>query len=115
MQGRSTIVTMLAAALVLLGVPQAGAASSPCTDEADATVQGYHLNITEGGDVQLWEETNDVDGLQTEACQTSDGQEVEPDSHVTTLPPGVPSPPEIPDPPSVTICIPYTYICLTPL
>lgn len=79
----------LALCLVLAFVPAAEAAHLPsCTDVTEApelSVQGAYA-VQDGENVEVWEETNGVDGLQREACTTSGGDDVDADTHHATVP-----------------------------
>ncbi len=69
------------------GLPTvAGAANCEDVTQPGDPVEGHY--ITADGAVQVWQETNRVDGLQKQAC-TKDGRTHAADTRVATVPPGV--------------------------
>jgi hypothetical protein len=91
----------LAVTVTLGFVPLASAAPPSCedvTDEDTYDAAGVYLRAAESDTVvEVWEEANGVDGLQTEACVDADGEEVSADAQVESV--SEPDPPW-PDPPS---------------
>lgn len=56
---------LLIGALFFVGMAFAPAAMADHSDESDAEVDGLYLVVGDDG-VEIWEESNDHDGLQTE-------------------------------------------------
>jgi hypothetical protein len=107
----------LAVTVTLGFVPLASAAPPSCedvTDEDTYDAAGVYLRAAESDTVvEVWEEANGVDGLQTEACVDADGEEVSADAQVESVPAQ-----ELPwwwpgPPPCIKIGL--NYICLPDL
>ena len=107
MSGRQ-LATALIALTLMITVSPVGAAATSCGDEADAAAEGTYLYVRDDGKVEVWEESNGIDGLQTSACTGPNGRIKPADTHVQTLPPGAPNP-------DLTFCVPLTTFCTSPL
>ncbi len=89
MRGASVLVVLLLAGF---GVPPVSAAPNceDVTQDAEA-VEGFYVLADDG--VEVWQESNRVPGLQTQAC-TTDGRDHGADTPVAMLPP-VPAAPSL--------------------
>ncbi|PSG96147.1 hypothetical protein BRD56_12265 [Thermoplasmatales archaeon SW_10_69_26] len=80
----------LAVTVTLGFVPLASAASPSCEDVTDEDTYDGAVVYLRGAEsdtvVEVWEEANGVDGLQTEACVDADGEEVSADAQVESVP-----------------------------
>lgn len=75
--------SMAIAGLLVLAFAIAPVATADHVDDSDAGAQGLYVIAGEDG-IEVWEETNDHSGLQTEATDTDgDGEDdLEPDSQI---------------------------------
>ncbi len=95
MKGKEGLVILLTVMMLTWTAPTALASDIseeyPSCEEAteDAIdVEEYYLR-TNDGSIEVWEETNDLPGLQTETCYVGEPKEdnlVNPDDHVATVP-----------------------------
>lgn len=94
---------LLAVALVTVAVPGVADDRPACetvTDE-EALAVGDAYARPDGEAMQVWEETNEHEGLQTAECR-ADGEHVAADEHVETLAAPDPDVPDVPDP--IALC-----------
>lgn len=70
------LTALLAACLLSFALPQAAADS--CTDSTAIAVAGLYV----GGDVSVWQESNNHAGLQRVACEDDNGRIIPADGRV---------------------------------